>query len=458
MQSGDTIIAAVSGGIDSIVMLDVLWSLREKLGINIIIGHVNHCLRGEESDGDQDFVEKRARDYGVQCIVARVPVRDYSKALKLSIQSAARELRYTFLDELRATSNAAWIATAHHADDNTETLLLHLMRGSGLHGLRGIVPKRSDEKIIRPLLFARRSEIEAYAKNRGLHYREDSSNAKDVYARNFLRHKIVPLLEDKINPGLVRTLNTTARIIAHSEKYFDEFLKRISIQCVTIGSDGQILLKLPALTQQPEELRMAVIYDALTKLPDVPVNFKIIDRIAKLEQSQVGKNIPLGHSWFAIRNRDTILITGPRSIETSEIIINDFGSYSVQKRRFTIEQTEMHGNLNIKENTKEKNKMVKLMESIDIRHLKFPLIVRAWKRGDWFLPLGMKGRKKVSDFLADIQIPAHLKKNVNVLCSGDDIVWVCGFRLDDRFKITSETTHYAMIEYQDDFLQGALHE
>ncbi len=461
VQHGDTVIAAVSGGIDSIVMLDVLRQLKSKLGIEVVVGHVNHCLRGAESDGDQEFVEQQARAAGMQCVVARVAVREYAKSLKTSVQAAARELRYEFLNELRATSNAMWIATAHHADDNAETLLLHLMRGSGLQGLRGIVPKRAEEKLIRPLLFARRSEIEAYARARKLKHREDSSNLKDVYARNFLRHRIMPLLEEKINPGIVRTLNSTARILAHSGKFFEDFLHQIAAQCVSTDPGGQVFLKLQALEQQPEEFRTAVLYDVVNRLSDVPVNYKTVDRLQKLTKGQVGKNIPLGRSWYAVRNRDTVVITPRRETEQLGISVPEFGTYSGGGRQFSIthiEQAVQADNKQPDQTSLGEVPGMVLAETVDLRHLRFPLTVRTWRRGDWFLPLGMKGRKKVSDFLSDVHVPAHVKKNVTVLCSGDDIVWVCGFRLDDRFNLTAKTSKRARLEFRDDLLTDAMHE
>ena len=207
IEERNKIIAAVSGGADSIVLMDLLAREQEAMGLTIIVAHFNHQLRGDESDGDEQFVTQRARHYGFELYVERANTADYSQHMKVGIQEAARKLRYDFLDKLLISSGFDKIATAHNADDNAETILLNFFRGAGVQGLSGIPVYREDRKIIRPLLFAERDEVEEYASTEQLSFRTDSSNLKDYYTRNFVRHNILPPVKKEVNPNVVPTLN-----------------------------------------------------------------------------------------------------------------------------------------------------------------------------------------------------------------------------------------------------------
>ena len=214
------LIAAVSGGVDSMVLLDLLVSERESLGLSLIVAHFNHQLRGEESDADEAFVVQRAGQYGLEVYVDRANTAEVARLTRTGIQEAARNLRYDFFAKLLESSGYDALATAHNADDNAETVLLNLFRGAGVLGLSGIPVARPDTKIIRPLLFARREEIEEYAEAARIPFRTDSSNAGDAYTRNFIRHQVLPLVRDQINPNIVETLHRSSELfreLPHTE-------------------------------------------------------------------------------------------------------------------------------------------------------------------------------------------------------------------------------------------------
>ncbi len=446
LRHGERVIVAVSGGIDSMVLLDVLVSLREKFRLELIVGHVNHSLRGRESDGDQEFVEGSAKQYGVRCIVARIATKEYAGAMKVSIQDAARELRYAFLKELHHSAGADWIATAHHADDNAETLLLHFVRGTGLQGLRGILPKREDESIIRPLLFARRSEIIEYARAKRIHYREDSSNTKDKYSRNALRHKVLPVLEQYINPGIVHTLNYNARLFEQSGRLIEHAHDLALSECVRPYDSHTFGVRVKKLLVHPIEMQHALFHRLFSRLPGAPVNYKSITQSIRLCSAQVGKRIQLNKRWNIIRDREELVLSDLLHDEPVDYQLESYGTLRGSGISLTIEQVNKN-DVGFNRVRRTRHPRWTTTEYVDADTFRFPLRLRKWQKGDWFIPLGMKDKKKISNFLTDVHIPSQQKKMICVLCSGNDIIWVCGVRLDNRFRILEHTRNIARLHF-----------
>lgn len=457
LKHGARVIVAVSGGIDSMVLLDVLVSLQKKFQYELIVGHVNHALRARESDSDQEFVEKIAKQYGIRCIVARVATKEYSGAMRMSIQDGARELRYAFLKELRHSADADWIATAHHADDNAETLLLHFIRGTGLQGLRGIPPKREDERIIRPLLFALRSDIIRYAKTRRIRFREDSSNSKDTYARNALRHKVLPVLEQYINPGIVNTLNTNARLFEQTGRLIEHAHDLALSECVQTHDSHTLGVRVKKLTAHPNEMQQALLYRLFTRLPGAPVSYKAVVRSIRLCGAQVGKSLRLNKRWNIIREREELVISERVNDELVNRKLESFGTLRGSGFTLTVERVG-ETDADFTRTQRTRHPRWSTVEFVDADALRFPLYLRTWQKGDRFVPLGMKGKKKIGDFLSDIHIPARHKKEICVLCSGNDILWVCGIRLDNRFKIMDHTQNFARLYFQHENFRTRLDE
>lgn len=282
----DKIIVAVSGGVDSIVLLDLLNELKNQLKLELIVAHFNHKLRGEESDEDENFVKAFASQSGLECYVRSEDTREYCKTKKISIQEGARELRYNFFETLRLLKGFDKIAIAHNANDNAETVLLNLFRGSGVSGLAGIQVKRGN--IIRPLLFATRDEIETYASEKGLPYRIDSSNFKTAYRRNYIRLKLLPLISENINPAIIETLNRTAQIFSELSEFVRYEVSKI-INFITIEENpGKVLIDIHRLKSYLFFIQESVIISAIETFFNERIDFAKVLAVLNLIDSTPG--------------------------------------------------------------------------------------------------------------------------------------------------------------------------
>ncbi|GAB4291876.1 MAG: tRNA lysidine(34) synthetase TilS [Marinilabiliales bacterium] len=416
INNSDSIILAVSGGIDSVVMLDLF----HKLNLKVSIAHCNFQLRGEESDADEKFVRNLAKNYNYTIYVKKFNTIDYANELKISIQIAARKLRYNWFEELRKNLNFNFIATAHNSDDQVETVLINLSRGTGLKGLTGMKPIR--DKIIRPLLFASRKDIENYLKSNKLSYREDSSNKSLKYYRNNIRHKIIPEFE-KITPGFKNNVLNTIEILNYTETIVDKEIDNF-INNVSSKKNDRIYLNINKIKNySPLKLYL---FEFLSRYG---FNATQVNDIINAFDSQPGK---LFHSdeYKLVKDREYLIIYPKKTESDDSLIYTDTFSISNPV------------NLNIK--TIEKNDSLKIPPDpktayLDKDKLIFPLTVRKWKPGDRFRPLGMKGFKKLSDFFSDNKLSIADKENVYVLESEGKIAWVMGYRIDERFKVTDKT-------------------
>lgn len=409
----DRILLAVSGGVDSMVMLHLF---REG-GYRIAVAHCNFQLRGTASEEDEAFVSAFCKEHGITFHSKRFDPKNYARENGVSLQMAARDLRYAWFEELASKEKFATIATAHHLNDNLETLLLRVTHGAGLDQLTGI-PVRND-RIIRPLLFATRNQIESFATSRGINFRKDASNDTVEYSRNFIRHKVVPLLKE-INPGLeTTTADTLAKLEgAHElmtrglEQLKDTILRR---EGDTWYLDKNILsfLKNPAF----------VCYECLKPLG---FNWDRCVQMAQAFDGQPGRQF-FSESHRAVIDRDSIIVT--RKTTLHEEILVEEGQDKAALGNFRIEL---------------KIKTPKVTSDADVAHLDltkiiFPLSWRKWQKGDSFFPLGMSHPKKISDFLIDEKVPLSAKDDVTVLLSGGQVIWVVGYRVDDRYKVTPAT-------------------
>lgn len=406
------LLIAVSGGVDSMVLTDLF----RQLPFQVAIAHCNFNLRGEESAGDEAFVRQYAEANGIELFVTHFDTKAFAEDYKMSIQIAARELRYRWFYELAEAGHFDYILTAHHADDTIETFLINLTRGTGPEGLTGI-PALND-KIARPLLIFSRDEIEAYANENKLPWREDSSNASDKYLRNKFRHQVIPVLKE-LNPSFLESFRNTISYIQQSLTMADD-ASRIVYRKVVEEQEDQKRINLKELLILPNY--SAYLYEWLK-----PFGFTAWDDIYGLTEAVSGKQV-FSDGFRLLKDRD-FLILAPKSNP-------DINQYFVKEG---IEVVNFPLRLRISEATSITDISNNTI-FVDSEKLKFPLILRKWQEGDVFYPLGMHGKsKKVSKFFKDEKLSLIAKENTWLLCSDNEIVWIIGIRQDERFKIEQTT-------------------
>ncbi len=413
------IIIGISGGVDSMVLLDVLYRLKYP----IVMAHVNFQLRGKDSNRDEMFVTQIAEKFKIPLEKKRFNTQKYSKKNRISIEMAARELRYQWFEELSNKYNTENIAVAHHADDNIETLFLNLIRGTGIRGLTGM--KVRNGKIIRPFLSVFRSEIEQYAQNNSIQYVIDSTNLENIYVRNKIRNNIIPLLED-INPSVRKILNNNILNFEKTSEFYFYHIKKAKDIVLRIEND---IISINISKLQNMEYANIVLYEILS---DYQFSPNTIDDIFSKLNEQSGLEF-LSTTYRLIKDRDYLLI---KRIENREEI-----EYQIErecceiKEPFGLKIRWIKRDLDFKFSTDPN------IIHIDKSKLIFPLFLRRWRQGDVFQPIGMEHFKKVSDFLIDEKISRMEKENIWILCNGNNhIIWLVGKRIDNRFKITDKTT------------------
>ncbi len=434
------VIVAVSGGVDSMVLLDLFAKERQSAGLMVICAHFNHQLRGTESEGDEEHVARRAQLYGIELYVERAPTAEYAKHHKLGIQEAARNLRYEFFEKLLISSGYDRIATAHNADDNAETVLLNVFRGAGVQGLSGIPVWRPDRKIIRPMLFAQRTDIEQYATAEQVEYRNDSSNDTDHYTRNFIRHHIIPHIKEQVNPNLVRTLHRSAELFRELEVYLIHNASQILDLIVTARTQNELHVSIPRLRSNPALLQQYAILLAAEEFTGKKLEFENVHSVLRLAEGLTGSWLSLSGDSVVYRDRDELVLRRTDQVSDFRIIIQPNHRYEFSRFRFSSELLQNGGVTPSGTGTEE---------YVDADRIQSPeLVLRTWGDGDAFVPLGMTAKKKISDYFVDAKIPVYEKRNFPILETRDgEVVWVCGQRIDDRFKITSATKRVLKLEF-----------
>ena len=412
------VLLAVSGGIDSVVMTHLF----HKAKFNIHLAHCNFKLRSKESDEDERFVLNMAKKFKIKSYTKNFETLDYSDKNNLSVQMAARELRYEWFHELVEKFNYDCIAIAHNQDDLVETFLINLSRGTGIKGLTGMKAKQN--KIIRPLLFASRKEIEEYSKIYKIKYREDSSNKEIKYQRNLIRHEIIPLFE-KLNPSFKKTLIKEMAVLNSTAKVYEQELQKI-LKAVTISEKPNHVLsvqKILSLRLGPE-----ILYDLLNHYS---FSFSVIRDIHSSLCGGSGK-LFYSENYVLLKDRKTLVIEKLKKSESKESIDIEEGDTRIEY------PLKLNFSKGIKQKEFEISTSRKII-SVDLDLINYPLKIRKWKKGDYFYPLGMKNKKKLSDFFTDRKINRLEKEKVWVLTSKNDIVWIIGHQIDERYKVRPET-------------------
>lgn len=413
----DEIMLAVSGGIDSVVMTNLFYQSAYKC----MMLHCNFGLRNEESDGDEAFVRSIAANYEFPVFVKKFDALEFAEENGISVQMAARELRYSWFDEISKKYAIDRIATAHNMNDSVETVLLNLTRGTGIKGLTGIPAKNG--KYIRPLLFASRTEIQEYCKINKLQFREDSSNASKKYKRNKIRHDIIPMMEE-INPSYIQTMNENIRRFEESYQIYRKEVHRIR-EGLFINKGTHTEINLESLkTIKPISSWLYELFSDYGFSMDQCLN------IGKILESESGKQF-VSPTYRLYKDRDKLLLYPIE--ETS------FDRYYIDSPESKVALPFSMDLEIINSETSEDIPANQNIAYLDLEKLNFPLIIRKWQFGDYFFPLGMEQMKKVSDFFINNKIPVPVKNNTWLLTSGKNIVWIMGLRIDNRYKITSKT-------------------
>lgn len=417
------LLLAISGGVDSMV----LWKLVEEAGLKVELAHVNYQLRDDASEKDQAFLEKEAQKQQTKLHLLKLDAKKYAIENKQSTQIAAREIRYEWFEELMHKNNLDYLLTAHHLDDSIETFFINLDRGTGLKGLTGI---HSKGKLIRPLLDFSKEELIAYAKENEVPYREDATNADSIYLRNWFRNELLPLWKDK-NPSFKRTMQSNMQRLSETQAIIDELVEsdliNVSkeVEFISFKQIEQMKLPKQALFQilEPKGFNYTQVEQLLDAIAEGYSGKQFFSQQHQLTVDREG--VFLNEQQQAQGELEEVSI----SIDTKQLE-NPF------KMRFSLENA---GSIDWGK---------KQGESFDLKKLSFPLKLRKWKQGDRIKPLGMRGKKLVSDILIDDKIPLHQKADTYVLLSAEQVVAVLGLRISDDFKVTNQTAEVWQMQWE----------
>lgn len=410
------ILLAVSGGIDSMVLLHLF----EKSEFDYGVVHCNFKLRESDSDNDEVFVRQQVHMHGVPFFNTRFDTEDYARVNGISIEMAARELRYNYFEKIRAENHFDFIATAHHQDDLLETFFLNLSRKTGIRGLTGI--KEKSGRIIRPLLFASRKDIENFARTNFIGFREDRTNSEVIYQRNFIRHRILPLFQS-LNPAFSNNLSETISNLRITEEVYSFFIQKEKEKVLSSGKPD-VSVNVKNLLHFP--FSEVLLFEILSEFNFNP---KVISQVFQSLENHSGKQF-FSKTHRLVKDREQLFITTLPESKNQIFYLDEDDVELFAPFSLTIEKI-----------SSENFKLIKSSDvaCLDKNELEFPLLIRKWQQGDYFQPLGMSGFKKISDFLIDEKVPVHQKENTWLLCSGQKVVWVMGHRIDNRFKITAQT-------------------
>ncbi|MDR1005752.1 MAG: tRNA lysidine(34) synthetase TilS [Bacteroidales bacterium] len=416
----DRLLVAVSGGVDSMVLCRLLRDCNYVFAV----AHCNFHLRDEESDRDKDFVVDYCEQMGIEnCFTKDFNTISYMQSQKISLEMAARELRYQWFEDLKQRYGYDYLLTAHHNDDSAESLFINLLRGTGIAGLHGILPKRNG--VVRPMLFATKAEIVDFAAAEGVKHINDSSNQSLKITRNRIRNEVFPIFRE-ISPNFDSIIRRNIERFAQTEEVFRARIERIRGEVVE--KDGDVVRLAIDKLKQLKPLNL-FLYEILSDFGFNESNINAIE--ASIWEDISGKQF-FSASFRAVRDRQYIIISKIESSQSkAEYPISE--DLTLMNEPLELE-FEILRDLNFISIPKERT-----IAMTDFDKLKFPLTLRKWKRGDSFVPIGLAKTKKVSDFFTNLKYSLLDKENQWILCSGDDIVWILGKRLDERFKITEQT-------------------
>lgn len=434
LENGDTVLCAVSGGADSICLLHVMQALKEEYNLSVCVANVNHLIRGEESDRDSNFVKSVCKAADVECFYREYDVVSIAKKQKIGEEECGRILRYEFFDEVSKSLGGAKIATAHNLNDNAETVLFRLVRGSSAQGLGGIKYKR--DNIIRPLLDVSRSEIEDYLKRSGITWCEDSTNKLPVYTRNKLRLSVIPLLNE-VSRGAERRIVSAAKLVYEDDVFLTQLAEKIERECLF---DGYLLAD--KLTENPPPLKRRIVASVLARWDTKEITGDKIEKFLSFLSKESGKQFDINAGYYAEKSYNKVYLRKRKEETTFTQLLDIDKSCSDKDWVLSVKCTTFP--------IKRHNNNTAIF---DADKLTLPLTVRYRQDGDKILPKGMQGSKKLSDIFSDEKIERHLRDTVPIVEKDEDILFVCGLRQSSLYGVDASTKNYLIIEYEKNYLR-----
>ena len=440
IEKGDRILVAVSGGPDSVTLLHVLNMLKDELNISLVIAHVNHMLRDKESDGDEEYVKGLGNKFNIPVNTCRVDVDKYAREKGVSTEVAGREIRYDFFREVSIKEGCNKVAVAHNANDQVETFMMRLFRGSGIYGLRGIDAVR--DNIIRPLIDVDRSSIEKFCEEINVETRLDATNLENIYSRNKIRLDVLPYISENFNKDIIRTIMRTIDSFTIDNDYLEE-QSYISYKKYAKNLGDKIVIDKEAFTLHKAVLSRLirnVMKDLLGNIKEIEK--KHIDEIILIQSGETGKELILPRRIKATNNYGDIVIQIDN--KNNEFInfekdINISGTTYIEELDITIE-CEVTNKKNI--NKFSNNYLIKYFDYDKIKKV----TIRNRRDGDYFTPLGMKGRKKLKDLFINEKIDKSKRSKIPLILFDNEIAWIVGLRISEKFKITEETKRILIIQ------------
>lgn len=439
IKKGENIVVGVSGGPDSICLLHLLWSIREEYSLGIYVVHLDHRYRGKESQADAEYVREFCRKLNIESHIFSINVNEYKAEKGITFEEAGRELRYKLFYEIAQRTESTKIAVAQNSNDQAETVLMRMMRGSGLEGLTAIDYIR-DNMIIRPLLDINRREIENYCTEFSLNPRIDKTNLEAIYTRNKIRLELIPYIQKNFNPNIIETLCRGANILRQDNEYLEEATKKALENIEIEGSKSKVRIDLKKYNELHLALKKRIIRVAIEKIKGDLKNITLthIDNaIAIIKEEKVGTKINLPAQILielGYNSIDIKLFKGnTNSIKEFQYQVPIEGSVYVEELGLSL-STEI---VALDTRTYKRNNTTVF---IDKNKIKGELIIRNRRNGDRFMPLGMKGNKKIKDYFIDEKIPKDKRDKIPLICDQKEIIWVGGYRLSEKYKIDEKTT------------------
>ncbi|MCT4688071.1 tRNA lysidine(34) synthetase TilS [Vallitalea sp.] len=440
IDKGDNIIIGVSGGADSICLLHMLCSLKSKLDIDLHVVHVQHGIRGKDADEDAKFVEKFCDERGIVCHVYYFNVKKLAKEKKMSEEEMGRKVRYQVFSDASKELGGTKIALAHHINDNAETVIMNLLRGTGIKGIGGIRPKR--DNIIRPLIECTREEIEKYCVDNNIEYRDDYTNQMEIYTRNKIRHTVIPYIENNFNQNFIANLVNTANLVRSEDDYIDKIVLREKEKIVKI-KNKEYSIDTNKFLQLDTVIKRRLIRNIIGEISSLKdIEYKHINEIIQLADKQVSKRINLPKGLIAKKTYDSIIITN-----LGENKINDFEYQAENLSRIYIKELNKHLDFRIIEEKKYNIPKNLYTKWFDYDKIKDNLKVRSRKSGDLIAIKGINGTKKLKKYFIDCKIPKEQRDAIPLLTDGNNIIWVIGYRISEVYKVTASTKKILEVRY-----------
>lgn len=445
LKKKDRVVVGVSGGADSVCLLFVLLKLRDEYDLELFVVHINHGIRGEEADKDQTFVEELCRAYHIEAASVKENIRDYAKQRSLSEEEAGRRVRYEAFQKVFEKKQCTKIAVAHNMNDNAETMLFNLARGSGLRGISGIPAVR--DEIIRPLLCVSRNEILEYLAAIGQNYRTDGTNISMDYTRNRIRHKILPVMEREVNEKTVEHMRDTAQYLREIQNFIDNNTKS-AFEQIVLEANGQYLLKIGPFLKEDVVIQREILREVLHRLAGglQDVESCHIELLLKLARMDVGKkmNLPYGmegrkdyHHLIVYKAGNSVLME-----ENYEVILSGSGVYCIPGTDSRLEVVIENAVNNIDEIPK--NDYTKWFDYDKICHA---VSLRNRREGDYFQSTREGGRKKLKDYFIDTKVPRYLRNTIPLLADNSHIIWIIGGRISEKYKVTENTARILKVKW-----------